>query len=142
MGAHENAICEARRRGEHGQVYGLIRGACMRPVPADVTDGGIARHLIAYAQMSGWAAHRHVQVSRVFRADVLVGSAVAVLIRTAPRPGSLRELLEQACADDRPSGIVVVSALAQHRRIPSQIGTVPIAFVPLNLLDPADPVEV
>lgn len=142
MGAHENAICEIRRHGEHGRAYTLVRNAYLRPVPADVSDAGVARHLVSYAQLSGWNAHRHVQVSREFRADVVLGSSVAVLIRVAPRPGSLRELLERACADNSPGGIVVLSALAQHRRIPSQIGTVPIAFVPLTLAAPSDPVEV
>lgn len=142
MTAHESAICEVRRRGEHGRATGLVRVAYKRPVPADVSDDAIARHLVAFAELSGWQAHRRFQVSREFRADVVLGSSVAVLIRARPRPGSLRELLEQACADGSPGGIVVLSAIAQHRRIPSQIGTVPISFVPLTLAAPSDPVEV
>lgn len=97
-------------------------------------DRWIADRLAVVAAFSLWTVMRDMRVSPSLRASLLLGS-VAVLVQSQPKPGPIRLQLEAACSDHVLGGVVVLSALAQHRRIPSRIGTVPIAFVPLRLAE-------
>lgn len=92
-------------------------------------EGRIAASVAALAAHSGWQVHLRAPLKTGAVADVLFAGHIALVVRTAPRPGpalaNMQAIAEGAC------GVVLLSSLSEHRRLPSQVGLVPLAWVPL-----------